>query len=60
MHTFRVTVITASGQRLVLPFLVPRVQAIGQQLDELYPDRRAAIYICTSRPQPLQLQPRPH
>lgn len=49
MHTFRVTVITAEGQRLELPFLAASQQQVHERLDELFPERRMSSCICTSQ-----------
>ena len=49
MHTFRVTLLTAAGSRVRLPFVAPSQQDVHARLDELYPDRLFTLCICTSR-----------
>lgn len=47
MNTFRVTVITAAGDRVKLPpFLVRNASQVEASLDALYPDRRLTVCMC--------------
>lgn len=39
MNIYRVTLITAAGDRVVLPFIAPGHQRVEESLDKSHPDR---------------------